>query len=97
VPRSKTDLITFKVEPSLAKLINRMQNKSEFIRQSILSSLQSTCPLCQGTGVLTVSQRDHWKQFSAHHTVRRCPKCDAVHLSCDAEPRHAVRAKGPDA
>ena len=92
--RAKTDLITFKVEPSLAKLINRMQNKSEFIRQSILSSLQSTCPLCQGTGVLTVSQRDHWKEFAAHHAVRRCPKCDAVHLSCEAGSRRSSRGKG---
>ncbi len=93
MPRAKTDLITFKVEPELARVINRMENRSEFIRQSILSSLAGTCPLCQGTGVLTVSQRDHWKEFAAHHHVRHCAKCDAVHLSCDAGSRSATHGR----
>ncbi len=97
MPRAKTDLITFKVEPELATIINRMENRSEFIRQSILSSLQGTCPLCQGTGVLTVSQRDHWKDFAAHHAVRRCATCDAVHLSCDAGSRRPRHGRKPAA
>jgi hypothetical protein len=84
---TKTDLITFKVEPSLAELINHMPNKSEFIRKSILASLNNTCPLCQGTGVLTPRQKEHWERFSAHHTVERCADCNAVHLHCDTEGR----------
>lgn len=80
----KSDLITFKVESSLAELINRMPNKSEFIRQSILASLENTCPLCQGTGVLSPEQRKHWNGFAARHTVKRCGRCNALHLSCDA-------------
>jgi hypothetical protein len=81
---SKTDLITFKVEHPLAELINKMPNKSDFIRKSILASLQNTCPLCQGTGVLTPQQQGHWKSFTEHHKIERCADCNAVHLQCDA-------------
>ncbi len=80
----KSALITFKVEPSLAELINRMPNRSEFIRRSLLASLANTCPLCQGTGVLTPHQREHWERFAESHSVKRCAKCHAVHLLCEA-------------
>ena len=94
----KTDLITLKVEPELAAIINRMPNKSDFIRKAILSTLHNICPLCQGTGVLTPQQRTHWDDFSAHHHVHRCDDCDAVHLECDVgdgvEPAKDSRHEG---
>ncbi len=79
----KTDLITFKVEHSLAELIDRLPNKSEFIRNALLGALANTCPLCQGTGVLSPEQSEHWKRFSEHHRVERCADCQAVYLSCE--------------
>ena len=79
----KTDLITFKVEPSLAALIDHLPNKSEFIRKAILAALTNTCPLCQGLGVLTPEQREHWELFTKRHKVERCGDCDAVHLECE--------------
>jgi hypothetical protein len=78
----KSDLITFKVDPSLAELIERLPNRSEFIRKAILAALTNTCPLCQGLGVLTPEQREHWDRFTKGHTVERCDDCDAVHLEC---------------
>ena len=92
----KTDLITFKVEPSLAELINRLPNKSEFIRNAILGALQNTCPLCQGRGVLTPEQRGHWDRFTEHHSVETCGDCSAVYLACDlAEGGGQARAAAP--
>jgi hypothetical protein len=79
----KSDLITFKVEHSLAQLIDRMPNKSEFIRNALLSALSSTCPIYQGTGVLTPEQLEHWNRFMEHHKVERCSDCKAVYLSCE--------------
>jgi hypothetical protein len=79
----KTDLITFKVEHSLAEQIDRLPNKSEFIRNALLGALENTCPLCQGKGVLSLEQADHWKRFTAHHSVERCTDCQAVYLSCE--------------
>jgi hypothetical protein len=79
----KTDLVSFKVEAALAERIDRMPNKSEFIRHAILAALDNTCPLCQGTGVLSPEQRTHWDRFTAHHRVERCDDCHAVYLSCE--------------
>jgi hypothetical protein len=78
----KSDLISFKVEPSLAEAIERLPNRSEFIRKAVLAALRSTCPLCQGIGVLTPEQRSHWDRFTRRHTVERCEDCNAVHLHC---------------
>jgi|WetSurMetagenome_2_1015567.scaffolds.fasta_scaffold540912_1 hypothetical protein len=80
---TKSDLITFKVEHSLAELINRLPNKSEFIRNALLGALSKTCPLCQGKGVLTPEQAEHWSRFTEHHRVDRCGDCQAVYLRCD--------------
>ena len=79
----KSDLITFKVEHSLAEQIDRLPNKSEFIRKALLRALYDTCPLCQGRGVLSLEQAEHWKRFTAHHSVETCSDCRAVYLSCE--------------
>ena len=81
---AKTEIITFKVEPALAELINRVPNKSEFIRRAILGALENTCPLCQGAGVLTPSQQEHWQRFIEHHRVETCGECRSPYLLCDA-------------
>jgi hypothetical protein len=79
----KTDLITFKVEHSIAQLIDRLPNKSEFIRNAVLGALENTCPLCQGTGVLTPEQAEHWKSFTAAHRIERCADCHSIYLRCE--------------
>jgi hypothetical protein len=83
----KSDLITFKVEPSLAELIERLPNRSEFIRKALLAALRNTCPLCQGVGVLTPEQRKHWDRFTRRHKVERCDGCHAIHLECTCGAR----------
>jgi hypothetical protein len=80
----KREIITFKVDESLAGEIRKIPNRSEFIRSAILAALQSTCPLCRGTGILTPHQRNHWQSFAERHSVEECTECHAVHLVCAA-------------
>ena len=61
-----------------------VENRSEFIRSAILTALQSGCPLCKGSGVLTPDQRRHWDAFAANHKLAECGNCHAVHLVCGA-------------
>ncbi len=82
--KGKPEVITFKADPALVKAMEGIKNRSEFIRAAILSTLDGVCPLCQGTGILTPEQKEHWKRFSQHHTVERCATCDAHHLVCQA-------------
>ncbi len=80
----KPEVITFKADAALSKALARIENRSAFIRQAVLSALQANCPLCQGTGVLTREQQKHWSSFSRSHSLQECPECHALHLVCSA-------------
>ncbi len=82
---TKPNLITFKVDDALAELLHGMPNRSEFIRSALLNALDSTCPLCKGTGILTVDQRRHWENFAQHHAIQECDDCQAWHIVCGQE------------
>jgi hypothetical protein len=86
--RAKQEVVTFKVDASLMEVLSRVPNRSEFIRSAVLAALDSVCPLCSGTGILTVDQRRHWEAFSRHHTVEECGDCHEPHLVCRREDPH---------
>ena len=81
----KQEIISFKADDSLLEAMRGIPNRSEFIRAAILAALDSACPLCKGTGILTPDQRKHWERFAANHRLRECDDCHAVHLVCAAE------------
>ncbi len=82
---SKQKTITFKVDVALADELRKMPNRSAFIRAAILGAMENSCPLCQGTGFLSVAQRKHWDEFTTHHTLEECGDCSELHLVCDRE------------
>ena len=86
--KKKQELITFKVDPSLAEAIRRVPNRSEFIRNAILAAMDSICPMCGGLGILTPDQRQHWEAFATEHSVSECEDCHALHLVCDVSETH---------
>ena len=75
---TKSEIVAFKVEEQLAKFLNNLPNKSDFIRKAILAQFGMTCPLCTGTGVVGRGLHDHFKPVIAAHTKRPCDKCKAV-------------------
>lgn len=81
----KEEIITFKVDEALSEAMASIKNRSEFIRHAILQALGNTCPLCQGTGILTVDQQKHWRDFEAHHHLKTCDSCNETYLVCDHE------------
>lgn len=91
--RRKADVVTLKVDPSLVEAMKHMPNRSAFIRTAILNALDSTCPLCQGTGVLTPTQREHWTEFARSHAVKECDACNELRLICDNEPKRRKRTR----
>ncbi len=76
--------LTFKVDPALAEILRQVPNRSEFVRAAVLSALESTCPLCKGTGILSPRQRDHWAEFARNHAMAECGDCHEFHLVCHA-------------
>ena len=87
--RRKEEIITFKVDERLSQALAGIENRSAFIRDALLAALGNTCPVCRGTGILTVSQQAHWHDFAEHHHVQQCDECNEAHLVCDHEPAHA--------
>jgi len=83
--KRKADVITFKVDESLLTAMKGVSNRSEFIRFAILAALESTCPLCRGTGILTPEQKRHWDAFACNHNVVECAECHEMHLVCARE------------
>ena len=71
--RHKDEVITFKVDPDLAEVLHLMPNRSQFIRAAVLSALGHVCPLCQGLGILSPDQKQHWQKFTAWRAVTRVP------------------------
>jgi hypothetical protein len=82
---AKQQIVTFKVDESLLEELQGIPNRSEFIRAAILSALDSGCPLCRGTGVLTPRQKEHWEAFGANHSVEECDECHELRLVCANE------------
>ena len=83
----KEQVITLKVDHALAEAMKGIRNRSGFIRDAILAALENVCPLCMGTGILSVRQREHWEDFARGHAVSECPDCHELHLTCSRGSR----------
>jgi hypothetical protein len=86
---TKSEIVAFKVEEELAKFLNNLPNKSDFIRKAILAQFGMTCPLCTGTGVVPRGIHDHYKPVLTERNERACEKCKnavTVYLTADAAP-----------
>jgi hypothetical protein len=79
------EVITFKADTELLDAMKGIPNRSAFIRQAILAALDSTCPVCSGTGVLTPSQQNHLSDFMKHHHMEKCDTCSEIHLVCESQ------------
>ena len=90
---NKETIITFKVAPSLSEAMKGVSNRSEFIRSALLAALDSACPLCNGSGVLTPNQKKHWQDFAASHPFSECRDCHELHLVCGPNKGHQPRRR----
>lgn len=79
---TKSEIISFKADQSLLDAMKTIPNRSEFIRSAVMMALESSCPLCGGTGLLTPHQREHWNEFKQDHSLNECTDCREYHLVC---------------
>ena len=87
----KQTVISLKVDDSLVEALRGVPNRSEFIRDAILAALDSACPLCGGTGILSPRQKEHWDDFVRSHPLRECRDCHELHLTCSQSGDPASR------
>jgi len=85
----KERVVTFKAGERLAEALERLPNKSAFIRQAVESALSGACPLCGGSGHLSAEQRRHLQGFLISHSLEKCGDCRAVHFVCQHQDAYA--------
>jgi hypothetical protein len=71
----KTAVVAFKVEEQLAEFLNKLPNKSAFIRKAIAAQLGMACPLCNGAGVVPRGVHDHYAPLLSRLNSRQCDGC----------------------
>src|SRR5262249_46395826 len=71
----KTAVVAFKVEEELAEFLNKLPNKSAFIRKAIAAQLGMACPLCDGLGVVPRGVHDHYAPLVSRFNSRLCEGC----------------------
>lgn len=71
----KTAVVAFKVEAELAEFLDKLPNKSAFIRKAIAAQLQTACPLCKGSGVVNRGVHDHYAALLPQLNKRDCDGC----------------------
>lgn len=86
----KSSIVAFKVEEELAEFLNKLPNKSEFIRQAVQSKLGMTCPLCSGSGAVSRETHDRFQAFLEKFELHHCTECGDEF----ALPRDASEAAG---
>ena len=72
---AKAAVVAFKVEKELADLLNKLKNKSEFIRKSIIAQLGMACPLCNGKGVVPRGVHDYYAPLVSKLSQAHCDSC----------------------
>jgi hypothetical protein len=86
---SKTEVVAFKVEEDLADFLNKLPNKSEYIRRAIIAQFGMACPLCTGTGVVPRGIHNHYQpiiQQNKELICHLCHKPEEVPLALEAAP-----------
>jgi hypothetical protein len=71
----KTAVVAFKVEEELADFLNKLPNKSAFIRKAIAAQMSMACPLCNGSGMVSRWIHDHYAPLLAGWNSRACDGC----------------------
>lgn len=89
----KSDIISFKADSALMAALKGVPNRSEFIRSAVLAALENACPVCGGSGVLSVEQRHHFDRFLDDHSLKECEECHETHLVCETKPKKRAEKK----
>src|SRR5213593_1809545 len=71
----KTAVVAFKVEEELAEFLNKLPNKSAFIRKAIAAQMSMACPLCNGGGMVSRGVHDHYAPLLKDLASRGCDSC----------------------
>jgi transcription elongation factor Elf1 len=73
--KRKSVVVTFRVDAHLAEALDRIPDKSAFIREALQSSLHETCPACNGVGRVDCDAATWLGQVLKDKGARTCACC----------------------
>jgi hypothetical protein len=78
VARSKSVIVTFRVDAHLAEALERLPDKSAFIRKALRTTFHETCPACAGEGRLDCDAAKWLADTLAAKGAKKCECCGAA-------------------
>lgn len=73
--RPKSVVVTFRVDAHLAEALERIPDKSAFIRDALQQSLHETCPACNGVGRVDCEAAQWLQRVLDEKGARNCSCC----------------------
>jgi RecJ-like exonuclease len=95
--KGKPVVVTFRVDAHLARALERLPDKSAFIRTAIEKALHEPCPACAGKGVVDCDAAAWLTEVLAQNEARNCTCCDVAFAAADpAQPEPVCGHCGPE-
>jgi len=86
-------VLSFRVDHHLAEALNRLPDRSGFIRKAILRAFYRVCPACQGKGVLPETAALPIEAFIAKNLTAKCQCCGFAYPESEMPKRGALTCK----
>ncbi len=74
----KQVVVAFRVDRHLAEELERLSDKSGFIRGAIERAFHVSCPVCEGRGTVSHETAAYLGRILGRERALRCPCCGAV-------------------
>lgn len=82
--RPKSVVVTFRVDAHLAEALERVPDKSAFIREALQQSLHEPCPACNGVGRVDCDAAVWLRAALTDLGARNCACCGAAYPAAAA-------------
>ena len=88
--KAKSVVVTFRVDAHLAEALERLPDKSAFIRKALTTTFHETCPACGGEGRLDCDSAKWLSDTLKKEGARTCECCGSAFPPALAASRGAT-------
>ena len=78
VAKAKSVVVTFRVDAHLAEALERLPDKSSFIRKALNTTFHETCPACSGEGRVDCDAAKWLTDVLKKEGAKKCECCGSA-------------------
>ena len=96
--KAKSVVVTFRVDAHLAEALERLPDKSSFIRRALNTTFHETCPACSGQGRVDCDAAMWLTEVLKREGARKCQCCGSAYPPARGAARSSTTCGhcGPD-